>query len=43
MNRVELVALFTALDVLVKEQNIEGIARVVETVLKESESKKNDD
>ena len=42
MNRIEVVGLFTALKVLVKEKNMEGIEEIVDAVLNEAVSKKKD-
>jgi hypothetical protein len=38
MNRIELVALFTALEVLYDEKNIEGMGKIIKAVLKEAQS-----
>jgi len=43
MNRIEIVGLFTALDVLVKEKNLEGIETIVTSVLNEAVKAKDDD
>ena len=40
MNRVEIVGLFTALKVLVKEKNMDGIEEIVDAVLDEAQIKK---
>lgn len=38
MNRIEIVGLFSALEVLCKEKNLEGIEVIVSRVLKEAMS-----
>ena len=39
MNKIELVALFTAMDELAKTNNIEGLRRVIKKTLSEAETK----
>lgn len=41
MNRIEIMGLFTALDVLVKEKNLAGIETIVTTVLNEAKTDKS--
>ena len=43
MNRIELVALFTALKVLYDEKNIEGMGKIIEAVLREAEAERKSD
>ncbi|MCL1823442.1 MAG: hypothetical protein FWG44_04495 [Oscillospiraceae bacterium] len=46
MNRIELISVFKALEILGREKNIDGIMELVETVLDEAQqvkpSKEND-
>ena len=39
MNRIELIAVFKALEILGKEKNLDGILEIVKTVLDEAQSK----
>ena len=43
MNRIELVALFTALERLLEKEDYDGAKKVVTAVLKEATSKENKD
>jgi len=42
MNRIEVVGIFTALNVLVKKNDIDGIKEIVEAVLDETVTSKKD-
>ncbi|GHU88768.1 hypothetical protein FACS1894202_05520 [Clostridia bacterium] len=43
MNRIELVALFTSLDLFAEKEDFTSIKKVIKTVLNESATKQDDD